>query len=94
VGYDWVPLLLANLRDIEPYEVRQVLEDERPRWPRAAVGAGMAFLTIWGKTRRGRQLVVVLRPTEVSRNWLIVGTKQMTAEEAAEYDRWEAHRDR
>lgn len=42
VGYEWVPLLLATLRGIEPYEVRQVLEDKRPRWPRRAVGAGVS----------------------------------------------------
>jgi hypothetical protein len=36
VGYEWVPLLLLTLKGIEPYEVRQVLEEGR-RWPKPAV---------------------------------------------------------
>lgn len=92
MGYEWIPLLLATLRGIEPYEVRQVLEDQRSRWPRPAVSDGMAFLAIWGRTRAGRHLIVVLRPTETSHDWLIAGAMQMTAEQAAEYDRWEAAR--
>jgi hypothetical protein len=55
VDYEWVSLLLAMLRGIEPYEVRQVLEDKRPRWLRRAVGAGgIPVLAIWGRTRGGR----------------------------------------
>ncbi|BCJ66321.1 hypothetical protein GCM10009779_56400 [Polymorphospora rubra] len=62
MGYEWVPLLLATLKGIEPYEVRQVLEDQRPRWPRRAVGAGgVSVLAVWGRTRAGRRLIVVLR---------------------------------
>jgi hypothetical protein len=64
LGYEWVPALLAMLKGIEPYEVRQVLEDPRPRWPRRAVGAGgVAVMTVWGRTRAGRRLIVVLRAT-------------------------------
>jgi hypothetical protein len=33
---------------------------------------------------------VVLRPTEVSHDWLIIGAMEMTAAQAAEFDRWEA----
>jgi hypothetical protein len=91
VGYEWVPLLLARLRGILPYEVLQVLEDKRPRWPRPAVGAGgVRVLAVWGQTRAGRRLIVVLRPTEVSHDWLIIGAMEMTAAQAAEFDRWEA----
>jgi hypothetical protein len=36
---------------------------------------------------------VVLRQTEISHDWLIVGATEMTAEQAAEYDRWEADRE-
>jgi hypothetical protein len=50
-------------------------------------------LAVWGRTRAGRYLIVVLRPTEASLGWLIVGAMEMTAEQAAEYDRWEADRD-
>jgi hypothetical protein len=47
-------------------------------------------LAVWGRTRAGRHLIVVLRATEVSHDWLIVGAREMTAAQAAEYDRWEA----
>jgi hypothetical protein len=94
VGYEWLPALLAALVGIEPYEVREVLEEGR-RWPRPALGAhGLQVLAIWGRTAAGRYLIVVLRPTGVSRDWLIVGAREMTAEQAAEYDRWEAGHDR
>jgi hypothetical protein len=94
VGYEWLPTLLAALAGIEPYEVRQVLE-EGQRWPRAATGEhGIPVLAIWGRTRAGRYLIAVLRPTDVSLDWLIVGAMEMTAEQAAEYDRWEADHER
>jgi hypothetical protein len=89
VGYEWLPLLLQTLVGIEPSEVLQVLQKGR-RWPRPAVGDGIPMLAIWGRTRAGRYLIVVLRPTDVSHDWLIVGAREMTAEQAAEYDRWEA----
>jgi hypothetical protein len=89
VGYEWVPLLLQTLVGIGPAEVRQVLEGDR-RWPRPAIGDGLPMLAIWGRTRNGRYLIVVLRATDVSHDWLIVGARKMAAEEAAEYDRWEA----
>jgi len=93
VGDDWVPLLLDNLRDIEPYEVgRSSKTDVRGGHGRCRRGYGVPGDL--GATRRGRHLVVVLRPTDVSHDWLIVGAKEMTPEQAAEYDRWEAHRDR
>jgi len=89
VGYEWVPLLLQALKGIEPYEVRQVLEEGR-RWPRPAVAQGIPVLAVWGRTRTGRHLIVVLRATESSHDWLITGAREMTGEQAAEYDRWEA----
>jgi hypothetical protein len=55
------------------------------------VGAGgIPVLAIWGRTGADRRLIVVLRPTEVSHNWLIIGAMEMTAAQAAEFDRWEA----
>jgi hypothetical protein len=91
VGYEWVPLLLARLRGIAPHEVMQVLEDERPRWPRPALASrGIPVLAIWGRTRAGRRLIVVLRPTKVSHDWLIIGAMEMAAAQVAEFDRWEA----
>jgi hypothetical protein len=59
--------------------------------PRPALGAhGIRLLAIWARTRAGRYLIVVLRATEVSHDWLIVGAMEMTAVQVAEYDRWEA----
>ena len=93
VGYEWAPSLLDKLVGIEAYEVRQILEEKRPRWPRPAVGGdGVHVLTVWGRTRAGRRLIVVLRRAKGDLDWLIVGASEMTAEQAAEYDRWEADR--
>ncbi|MQA25464.1 MAG: hypothetical protein GEU94_08325 [Micromonosporaceae bacterium] len=93
MGYEWAPSLLDKLAGIEAYEVRQVLEEKRPRLPRPAVGGdGVQVLTVWGRTRAGRRLIVVLRPTDNDLDWLIVGAREMTADQAAEYDRWEADR--
>lgn len=93
VGYEWAPSLLDKLAGIEAYEVRQILEEKRARWPRPAVGRdGVQVLTVWGRTRAGRRLIVVLRPTSGDLDWLIVGAREMTAEQAAEYDGWEADR--
>lgn len=92
MGYEWLPTVLAALRGIEPYEVMQALLAQR-RWPRPAVGGHrIPVLAIWARTRAGRYLIVILRPTEVSHDWLIIGATEMTADQAAEYDRWEASR--
>jgi hypothetical protein len=61
--------------------------------PAPADAGGVPVLAIWGQTQAGRRLIVVLRQTEVSHDWLIVGAMEMTAEQAAEYDRWEADRE-
>jgi hypothetical protein len=89
VGYEWLASLLDKLADIEPYEVRQVLEESRPRWPRPVIGGDGVHL---GRTRAGRHLIVVLRRTDNQMDWLIVGAKAMTVSQAAEYTRWEANR--
>lgn len=94
MGYTWVPALLAMLTGIEPYEVRQVLGDPRPRWPRRALGAGnIAVMTVWGRTRSGRPLIVVLRATDISHDWLIIGASEMTPEQVQQFQQWEADHD-
>lgn len=90
MGYEWVPLLLARLVGIEPYEVRQVLEEDRPRWPRRVLAGDLPLLAVWGRTGAGRHLIVLLKQAETAYDWLIVGAREMTAEQVAEYDRWEA----
>ncbi len=89
MAYDWLPYLLAQLVGIDAYEVRQVLEEGRRR-PKPAVEDGMRFLGMWGRTRAGRPLIVTLRPTPVAHDWTIVWARDMTAEELAEFEAWEA----
>ena len=86
--YSWARWSLSGLEGIEPFEVLQVLYAEL-RWPRWAHGEnGVAVLTIWGRTRSGRPLIVAVRRTEV-REWLIVGARDMHLQERAEFVRWE-----
>jgi len=76
---------------IEPYEVRQVLEAKR-RWPRLAEDlAGTGVLTIWARTGAGRALVVAVYHLN-GFTWKIVGARDMTNGELAEFARWEETR--
>jgi hypothetical protein len=52
MGYEWLQVALDALREIEPFEVFQVLSATRRR-PVAAQAAGVAILTIWGRTHAG-----------------------------------------
>jgi hypothetical protein len=82
---------MRALAGIEPYEVRQVLEDKR-RWPRPATGtAGLRVLTIWGRTLAGRALIVAVYHVS-GLTWKIVGARDMTDNELAEFGRWEETR--
>jgi len=59
------------------------------RWPRPAVGvAGIRVLTIWGRTRTGRPLIVALRRKD-EWDWWIAGVRELTQDEAAELEEWE-----
>lgn len=92
VGFEWQGWALDALRGIEPYEVVQVLAAER-RWPRPAVSAGgVAVLTVWGRTRAGRPLVVAVRQVD-EWDWLILGARELGPGEAVEFARWEETRD-
>lgn len=89
VGFEWLPGVLAVLRGVEPYEVMQVLMAAR-RWPRPVIGpAGVALVTVWGRTSAGRLLIVVVRRSG-GFDWWIVGAREMNAAEAVEHERWEA----
>jgi hypothetical protein len=94
VPFHWSPLAFAQLVGIEPYEVMQVLQGKRPRWPvRKVHPAGLRVLEIWGRTQTGRGLVVITREVRGSRfDYQILGAREMTAVEAAQYDEWEASR--
>jgi hypothetical protein len=93
--WKWAPFFVLEwlgAAGIEPHEIMQVLEGER-RWPRAAVSAtnGLRPLTIWGRTRTGRPLMVAVRRLD-GRDWEIVGARSLTSGELAEFEKWEAER--
>jgi hypothetical protein len=92
VGYEWSAGTLQWLEDhgIEPHEVMQALYSTR-RWPRPAFTAeGLQVLSLWGSTNNGRRLIVVLRATGAAFDWWIVNARDMTADEAAAFDKhWE-----
>jgi hypothetical protein len=89
VGFEWIRVVLDKLEGIEPHEVTQVLA-ATSRWPRPAVGlGGVQVLTVWGRTRTGRPLMVALRRKD-RRNWWIVGARELDQDEAAELEKWEA----
>ena len=86
--FEWPDWALAGLRGIEPGEVLQVLNAER-RWPRTAVSdTGMQVLTVWGRTRTGRALLVAVR--QISQwDWQILGARNLKPKEAEELTTWE-----
>jgi hypothetical protein len=89
VGYEWITAVLDKLEGIEPHEVSQVLA-ARSRWPRPAVGVGgTRVLTIWGRTRTGRPLMVALRRKD-EWDWWIAGVRELSSNEVAELEEWEA----
>jgi hypothetical protein len=82
---------MRALVGIEPYEVRQVLEAKK-RWPRPGTGtAGVPVLTIWGRTGSGRPLIVALHHAG-GLTWRIIGARDMTDKEQAEFAGWEETR--
>lgn len=91
--YEWTEFLLSLLarQGIEPYEVGQVLASPC-RWPRPAMTEQGMALTIWGRTKAGRGLVVLLRPGEGPFNQVIMGARGMTAAESQEFRQWEERR--
>jgi hypothetical protein len=93
VGYWWAYGSLDRLTQagIEPYEVLQVLGYAR-RWPRRGVHLTGPVLTIWGRTRTGRALLVVLRPDPGTLDHQIVLARELTGEEEQQLQVWEAER--
>jgi hypothetical protein len=87
VGYEWLREALAALRDVEPYEVMQVLSAKK-RMPVAAQSAGVRFLTIAGRTAAGRPLIVAVRLLG-GLDQQIIGAREMTPPELARFEAWE-----
>jgi hypothetical protein len=82
---------LSALVGIEPYEVRQALEAKR-RWPRPGTGpSGARVLTVWGRSLDGRALIVAVYHIS-GFTWKIVGARDMTDTELAEFTQWEQTR--
>ena len=81
-------LLLAALGGVEPFEVLQVLGAVR-RLPVPAVGSGPKVLGVFARTSAGRPLVVTVRRGD-GFDWWILGAREMTDEERATFQAWEA----
>jgi hypothetical protein len=90
VGYEWLTGALDRLHGIAPHEVTEVLSAHR-RWPRRAKDdlAGLQVLTIWARTAQGRPLIVATRRLD---GWdrQIIGAREMTPGERAQFEVWEA----
>lgn len=89
--YEWEEWALQALAGIQAYEVRQVLEAKQ-RWPRPGAGtAGLPVLTVWARTRGGRPLIVAVHHID-GFTWKIIGARDMSDTERAEFTRWEQTR--
>jgi hypothetical protein len=86
--YRWWQAALATLVGIEPSEVVQAVTTGR-RLVRQGSSLGLPVVSIWARTGAGRPLIVVLRH-EGGMSWLIVGVLDMTPEQVAEFEHWEA----
>jgi hypothetical protein len=87
VPYRWLAEALALLAGVEPYEVLQVLSADQ-RMPVPATAQGIRILTISGRTRTGRPLIVAVR-TVGPFDHLIIGAREMTPAERARFEKWE-----
>ena len=90
VPYHWLAATIAALRGIEPYAVMQVLA-ARLRRPAPAVGEGPQVLGIYARTSGGRPRVVTVRRGDGFDRW-ILGARDMTNDELAAFEAWEATR--
>lgn len=90
--WEWLPGAMDSLVEIEPYEVMQVVHAER-RWPRLGVKdfTGLPVLTVWGRTRAGRPLMVASRSLG-GLDRQIVAVRELRPAELAEFEKWEATR--
>lgn len=91
MGFSFSYIALAKLRGVEPYEVLQVLAGRPMPVPARSADGYLWVMTFWGRTRTGRVLVVAAR-RRGKWNWEIVGAREATPAERAEYENWEAGR--
>jgi hypothetical protein len=93
VPYEWLNAALAaiGVRGIGPDEVLQVLFGSRRRPVPVRSPVGLAFVNVWGRTESGRPLIVTVRRLDAF-DALIVGARDMSAEEKGEFEAWETNR--
>ena len=94
VPYQWLRHLLDTLDDTERAGILQALAAEH-RLPVSGVGMGIPVLGIWARTAAGRPLIVALRQTpgtDDPLDWTIIGARDMSADELAAFEKWEATR--
>jgi hypothetical protein len=91
VGYEWDGGALEWIarNGLEPGEVLQVLNGRK--WPRVGLTPeGLRVLTLWGRTRAGKGIVVMVRSQSGrSLDAWIVNARTMTVAEQAEFLAWE-----
>ncbi len=79
------------LGDVTEAEVYEALQADK-RLPIPAIGMGEErVLSIWGRTRNGKALSVVVWQQE-SWDWVILQVRALQPDEAAFFARWEAER--
>jgi hypothetical protein len=91
MGYEWDygALDWVARNGLEPGEVLQAVYGRK--WPRVAVTPeGLRVLTLWGRTRAGKGILVMVRPMlgHPLDAW-IVNARPMTDTELAELAQWE-----
>ena len=91
--YEWLSAALAaiGVRGIGPDEVLQVLFGPQRRPVPVRSSLGLAFVNVWGRTESGRPLIVTVRCLDRF-DALIVGARDMSAEEKGEFEAWETDR--
>jgi hypothetical protein len=83
-----MPGLMAILRDVEPYEALQVLNNPR-RMPVPVHGPrGLTYLAIYARTNAGKPVVVVIRHLG-GHDAMIVAARRMTPADIALFEQWE-----
>ncbi len=89
--YVWLPIALAMLRGIEPYEVMQALNAKR-RLPVPGMSGTVPIIAICARTDTGRALAVAVRKVG-GLDQEIVGARDLNPEEVTQFEQWEAGQD-
>ncbi|WP_158645536.1 hypothetical protein [Stackebrandtia albiflava] len=84
---EWLPAALARLTGVEPAEVHQVLNG-RPLHAIPVERQGARLLLVFGRTREGRILLVIIRPRP-SFDSQILWAREATTSEAQAHRAWE-----